>query len=77
MNNQRRELVCCERCGRDTRSRDGICARCRGIEHPHASREYKGRESRPVPDDLGELEDDYSEESGPDDVHGGIGHERQ
>lgn len=70
MNNPTRQIVCCELCGRDTRARDGVCNRCRGCEHPAASREYRGRRTHVEPDMP--LEDDYSEESGPDDVHGGV-----
>lgn len=68
--NPRRLLVNCAHCGRDTRSQDSLCARCGGREHPCASREYRGRKTRPAP--LEPLEDRYDEDSGPDDVAGGV-----
>ena len=64
MGNPTREIVCCEFCGRDTTSRNRICNRCWGGEHPAASREYRGRKIHVAPEVP--IEDDYSEESGPD-----------
>lgn len=54
---QRKGLRCCESCGRDTRGR--YCIYCIGHPPPVAR-------SGNSPDDP--LEDDYSEESGPDSV---------
>ncbi len=52
-------LHCCMCCGRDTRSKFQICARClRGSRRTSAL-----RPSGPT------AEDDYSEESGPDSVY--------
>lgn len=63
-----RELICCKRCGRDTRNKSGYCCQC-GEAAP-------GRYSSPIepvePQTVGEMihgnaypkEDDYGEESG-------------
>jgi len=73
MNNNNRELVCCQYCGRDTRARDGICSKCRGIVPVWMGRdEWAGRKkvSRPRDGyDPADYEDDYGDESGPDDVY--------
>lgn len=56
-------VVCCIYCGRDTRSRSGICRRCLGADVSQ-SVDRSGR----GPEDEVPLEDDFSEESGPDSV---------
>ena len=68
-NRRHSDIVCCARCGRDTRARSGVCAQCAGRHL--ATDEYRGRKARPVPH-LDELEDRYDDESGPDDIAGGI-----
>jgi hypothetical protein len=48
-------------CGRDTRSKFQVCARC--LRGPRGSREVRTGSGGPT------AEDDYSEESGPDSVY--------
>lgn len=65
-------LKCCLLCGRDTRSKTGVCAICMG--HGKVTRHTEERDrSRldPMLDDF--AEDDYGEESGPDSIY----HERE
>lgn len=55
------EVHCCLGCGRDTRARSQVCARClRGPRSARALRMDPGTVT---------AEDDYSEESGPDSVY--------
>jgi predicted amidophosphoribosyltransferase len=53
---------CCLACGRDTRAKGGICARCTGEYQPRPRRR---RDDEP---DLDPLEDDYGDESDADSV---------
>lgn len=63
----RRELKVCLFCGADTTARDSICRVC--IGHG-SSRHMEDRDRQPMPVDLdGIAEDDYGDESGPDDVY--------
>ena len=55
------ELHCCLCCGRDTRSKFQICARC--LRGPRTGC------SRCLDDESPTAEDDYSEESGPNSVY--------
>ena len=56
-------IHCCQYCGRDTRARSGICARCLGgSTHVRIERPARALQHGPI-------EDDYSEESGPDRVY--------
>ncbi len=72
--NRKGKLVCCKLCGRDTRARNGICWHCCvGDEGMRTTHEYIGRKSRPPRDSMLDYEDDYGEESWPDDVYGGTG----
>jgi len=74
MSNPQGKIVCCERCGRDTRNTGGICRECLGTHtrNPFYSHEYKGRQFRAYLVRPMDYEDDYGEESSPDDVHGGV-----
>ena len=73
MPNPKREIMCCLRCGRDTRAMDGLCAECGGRLTQANSREKLGK-GRPSTKEIMPMdyEDDYGEESGPDDVRGGV-----
>jgi len=55
------ELHCCLCCGRDTRSKFQICARC--LNGPRSGRERSNEEG------WAPAEDDYSEESNPNSVY--------
>lgn len=44
---QEQEISCCIRCGRDTKNKSGVCARCNGFKRLFASDEAKGRKARP------------------------------
>jgi hypothetical protein len=58
-----KELRCCLGCGRDTRG--DYCPQCIGHYRGSAGK-GRGYRARRVPEPP--LEDDYSEESGPDDI---------
>jgi len=74
MNNAQIDTVCCIRCGRDTTNVGGLCGECLGTHrrNPFYSQEYKGRKCRADIVRPMDSEDRYDEESGPNDVHGGV-----
>jgi hypothetical protein len=64
------KLKCCIYCGRDTTDRHGMCQQCLGMGI--YSSEYRGRPAVKARETMMDYEDDYSEESGPDSVHGAV-----
>jgi len=58
-------MTCCLYCGRDTNAKFGICRKCVGVD---GCRGNRSTHAGPI-STHGELEDDYSAESGPDSVY--------
>lgn len=62
--NPNRKVVCCLRCGRDTRKASAVCSHCNGGTDPLVpSRRGRRRTASPAISTTPPIEDDYSEEA--------------
>jgi ribosomal protein L37E len=65
--NPKGALMCCRRCGRDTRARDGMCAECGG--HSSGYMNQPKRRGSAIDRTHAPLEDDYGDESTADSIY--------
>lgn len=49
------ELVCCKRCGRDTRDKHGYCGECRGEHSPRRERLPSEMDEDVIDDEVQEM----------------------